>query len=777
MSANALLEAALLYAARGWHVLPCLPGAKLPLTGHGWKDATIDPVVIEKWWKEHPDGNVAVATGPSSVVVLDVDGRHGGLGALSELEEQFQILRAAPRVKTADGYHIWFAGSVRSKTTGRPGLEIKSLGRYVLVPPSIHPDGPIYSWVEELNGEPLPPFPADLAIRWKPIKQKPTGWAEKALASEITLLTSTSKGRRNEQLNRSAFSLGQIMGAGHLDRARVEAALVAAAAANGYLDDDGEEAAQATIRSGLDAGAEKPREPKQKIAGGTGGRPERRQKAPKGAEANPEAKPEPQILRDIEPWADAVAGAEMANEMEQVVQRFVVLPPHAGVAIALWVIHAHAHDAFEISPILAIQSPTKRCGKTRLEQVIAALVPRPLMTSNLSSAVLYRGADAFRPTLLVDEGDSFLKLNEELRGIINSGHSRSGAQVLRCAEPKFELRVFSTWCPKVIALIGRLPSTIEDRSVVIPLHRKRRDEAVARLRGDRVQHELEPLRRKAARWAQDHMEHLTAEDPGIPTSLNDRAADNWRPLIAIADLLGDGWPEKARRAAVALSGAPDDTDEAGEQLIADLQTIFETHGEKLSSEEIVRLLKALPERPWGEWSDGRGFTQRALATLLKGFGLESRNVKFADGKVKKGYHRDQFTDVFSRYTPQSQTSSRYSATDREFIDQTGNLVSATEANGSGDKNAVSTSNDAGGSGVADWNPSLGGVQDGGDPPTVWCDLPAGVVAAIQGAGWELVEGVEFPSEADEDPPSARAPAGGARSRGAGGRGPGDTHVH
>ena len=82
MTAHPLLEAALACAARGWHVFPCGAGEKLPLTKHGWKDATRDAVVIEHWWSERPDSNVAVATGPSSLVVADFDARHGGLGLI-----------------------------------------------------------------------------------------------------------------------------------------------------------------------------------------------------------------------------------------------------------------------------------------------------------------------------------------------------------------------------------------------------------------------------------------------------------------------------------------------------------------------------------------------------------------------------------------------------------------------------------------------------------------------------------------------------------------------
>ncbi|HET7225579.1 MAG TPA: DUF3631 domain-containing protein [Candidatus Eisenbacteria bacterium] len=757
MIVNAALDAALSYAARGWHVFPCAPREKLPVTKHGWKDASRDPVVIQRWWSEHRDCNVAVATGPSSLVVADFDARHGGLETLAELENEFPMLRSAPRVRTADGFHVWFTGSVKSRATGRPGFELKSQGRYVLAPPSVHPDGPLYAWVRQLDDEPPPQFPGELAVPWKSLNGKQTSWAEKALADEMALLAATRKGERNEQLNKSAFNLGQIVGAGHLDRERVERALLGGAIANGSVDEDGEDAAQATIQSGLNAGIANPRKPKQDVAHGS-----RRKAGPRPVSATAgvveprQPRVEPQYLRGVEPWEEVVAGAVLADEIAKSFRRFIVLPTHADVAVTLWVLHAHAHDAFEISPILAIQSPTKRCGKTRLQQVIAALVPRPMMTSNLTPAVLYRGVDTFQPTLLVDEADSFLKFNEELRGIINSGHNRSSAHVLRCVEPHFNPRAFSTWCPKVIGLIGRLPSTIEDRSVIVPLQRKRRDETVERLRGDRLQHELEPLRRKAARWTQDHFERLAAADPEVPANLNDRAADNWRCLLALADLLGGDWPSAARRAAMALTGAAEGTEETGEQLVADIHTLFAVHGEKLSSEEMVSRLMALPERPWGEWNEGRGFRPRALAALLRGFGIESRNVKFSDGKVLKGYHRAQFEDAFARYLPHTRTPIRYPATNGVNTGRNKDLDSATKAPGSECENAPSTNEHNGGSAVADSNSSTERVMDLGGPPPERVprpsDLADDVELALERYGWEPVEGVRFPDDTSGNQP-------------------------
>jgi hypothetical protein len=129
---------------------------------------------------------------------------------------------------------------------------------------------------------------------------------------------------------------------------------------------------------------------------------------------------------------------------------YVMLPDTSAVAVALWCIHAHAFEASYISPRLAITSPEKRCGKTTLLRVMQALVPKPLSASNITAAALFRTVEAVRPSLLIDEADSFLDENEELRGIINSGHARDG-QVIRLVGEDHEPRAFSTWCPTAIA--------------------------------------------------------------------------------------------------------------------------------------------------------------------------------------------------------------------------------------------------------------------------------------------------------------------------------------
>ncbi len=228
-----------------------------------------------------------------------------------------------------------------------------------------------------------------------------------------------------------------------------------------------------------------------------------------------------------EPWTEPVDGAALLEAIVETITRYVALSPAAAVAVALWCIHAHAFEAFYISPRLSITSPEKRCGKSTLLRVMQPMLPKALCAANITVAAMFRTVEACRPALLIDEADSFLKDNEELRGMINSGHACDGTAI-RLVGEDHEPRVFSTWCPVAIAAIGALPGTIEDRSVIIQMRRRHPDERVARFRIDRVgaQHELG---RKAARWAADSARALRDADPAVPTELNDRAADNWRP--------------------------------------------------------------------------------------------------------------------------------------------------------------------------------------------------------------------------------------------------------
>jgi len=319
-----------------------------------------------------------------------------------------------------------------------------------------------------------------------------------------------------------------------------------------------------------------------------------------------------------------------------------VLPEGADVALALWVLHAWTFDAGDISPFLVLVSPTKRCGKTSTLIILFYLTPRSELASNISASALFRYIEEVRPTLLIDEA---------MRSILDAGHTKTVASVIRNVEinGKYKPKRFSTWAPKAIAAIRALADTLEDRAIVAQLQRKARTANVERLRR-RDSEKFALLRRRAARWAADNFSKLTDPEPDIPGALNDRAADNWRPLLAIADLAGGAWPKRARDAARILSGEGRDTPSINVELLADIRLAF-GEADAIRSADLVAKLTADPERPWAEWKRGKPLTQKQLAGLLRPFGIISETVSIPGLADAKGYKRVRFEEAWEAYLP------------------------------------------------------------------------------------------------------------------------------
>ena len=361
------------------------------------------------------------------------------------------------------------------------------------------------------------------------------------------------------------------------------------------------------------------------------------------------------IFPAIEPWDAPVDGDDLLHHLVSAILHYVVMPMPSAVGIALWIVHAHCFNVFNRSPRLVITSPEKRCGKTTVLEIVGCLVSRPLQVSNATAAALFRTIHAHRPALLIDEADTFLPDNEEVRGIMNSGDRPSGS-VLRLVGDDHIPRQFGTFCPMAIAAIGRVPDTIEDRSIPVALRRRLPSEKITRFRDDRVDH-LHELRRRVARWAADNSQQLRTADPEMPIELHDRACDNWRPLIAIADIAGGKWPKFARKAAKELTGlsATQVEPQVGPNLLADIKQLFDMRAaqpmdkDRISSTQLADLLNARPDSRWSGWSRGRGITSAAVARLLKGYDIVPTTVKLWDGSQPNGYKRKQFDDAFARY--------------------------------------------------------------------------------------------------------------------------------
>jgi hypothetical protein len=416
------------------------------------------------------------------------------------------------------------------------------------------------------------------------------------------------------------------------------------------------------------------------------------------------------LVEELEAWPEPVSGSELLDTIYQVALDYVIMPENSAVAFSLWTLLTYSYNAFRILPVLGIISPEKRCGKTRLIDVLSGLAYRAFPSCNLTPATVYRVIEKCRPCFLIDEADTFLPNNDELRGVLNSGHSVKNAFVTRINPDTMEPERFSTWCPKAIALIGRLSgqlSTLNDRSILIGLKRKLLTEKVKRLDLDFDIRHLD-LRRKCLRWASDNMDRLQAANPQMPSIDNDRALDNWLPLFAIADLAGGEWPEKAQSAMVTIEAGKED-DSANVILLQDIKKVFDNCGyESLWTQNLIEALVKMEDRPWSEWKKGKPLSAASLSKLLKPFEIKSVQLK-KDGKNKNGYKLKHFKDAFERYAVPPHTSDRDSTplpsanheAFREDQDSTSNKKVEL-------KNSLKPAPIAKGRGVEPWNEGTGG---------------------------------------------------------------------
>jgi hypothetical protein len=184
---------------------------------------------------------------------------------------------------------------------------------------------------------------------------------------------------------------------------------------------------------------------------------------------------EPVALVDFPPAGDAVDGPALLAELVARFEHYVYLPSsHAATALALGILLAHTAEATTILPIIALTSPTLRCGKTTILTLASALCPRAMFASNFTTATIFRGVAKFTPTLILDEADKVFERDDEMRTLFNASHAKATARVYRLVGDEHEVRGFSSWCPKWIALISALPSTLSDRSITIQMQRRPR---------------------------------------------------------------------------------------------------------------------------------------------------------------------------------------------------------------------------------------------------------------------------------------------------------------
>jgi hypothetical protein len=352
---------------------------------------------------------------------------------------------------------------------------------------------------------------------------------------------------------------------------------------------------------------------------------------------------------EVEPWQDAVETAALLVDLQHQTRKYVVLTENQILVAALWVMMAWVHSrAATHSPVLMATSPQPNSGKSTLLGVLGFLTPRSLVCVGLNEAVLFRSIDLWRPTLITDEADTAFVDNEPLRAVYNSGWAR-GTGVLRCVGDSHTPKMFETFCPRALGLKGKnLPDTTASRCIVIEMKRKLPNETAADFShmDDAI---FAMLRRKLARWANDNWEALSKAQPQIPAGFHNRTRRNWWLVLAVAELAGADWADKARKAASSIEGVREVGDVEVE-LLSDIKAAFDASGlNEISTAALIEKLVEDEERPWPTWAKGgKPITANHLWRLLRKYSIASEDV-YPNGVRAKGYKRVRFEEVWERY--------------------------------------------------------------------------------------------------------------------------------
>lgn len=355
---------------------------------------------------------------------------------------------------------------------------------------------------------------------------------------------------------------------------------------------------------------------------------------------------------DREPHPDPVDPAQLLDDLSATVKRFIVLRAEQADAAALWIAMTWFIDVIEVAPLAIINAPEKACGKSQLLDLIGRMSATPLPAANSSVAFLFRAVEKWTPTLLIDEVDTFIRENDEIKGLINAGYTRANAFVGRVVGNDFEPRLFRVWGAKAlagIALERHLPDATMSRAIVLELRRKLPHEPVTPLR--RAEAGLfDDIASRLARFALDYSQQVRTARPPLPETLGDRDQDNWEPLLAIAQCAGPEWVQRATDAALKLSSANKSSTSTGNELLAAIKEIFERkQGAKISTADLIAELVDDDEGPWATYNRGKQITARQLARQLAPYGIKSKTVRMGQWSTPKGFDAAQFEDAFARF--------------------------------------------------------------------------------------------------------------------------------
>ncbi len=645
-------EIAMPLLARGIPIIPIPPrqkGTRLK----GWQNlATIELEQIEKWHEENPQYNAGAVAKPDGFWMLDCD--------VPNLEQTIetetgQMFPPTFSVRSSKGIHYYFRQTQASRKTGNVSVEglfdAQVKNKYVVAPGSIHPSGKRY---EVLNDAEIVEAP-DWLLAWiKKQRRKSDKVKAEPQAGELKVKTG---GRDNFIFNQAC----KFRAAG-LSKSDALTALL-------------------TIN---ETRCEPPLEEfvvGQKIESGYSYEPT----------THTATVQEPAQKADVTPPPEVDGGALLCSLEEHFV-RYAVLEKGLPLVLSLWSIATHLFAGFDTFPYLAVTSPTKRCGKSRVGELLEFVSANPENTVEISPAALFRLVHEKKPTLILEEAENLSgksESTEALRAILNAGY-RKGKKVRRSAKKNedgsYQVEEFETFCPKVIILIGNLPDTLSDRC--IPIRMKRRtNENLARFRFSTAQKEAAPVKDQMAAWAAANMnkviDHYLMNDLLF---ISDREAELWLPLFSLLAVAHPGRLAELEITAMQLSDvkSANEPTERGIKLLADLRQVFAGPADEagqLTSQALLSSLRKIEESPWKDWRNGKGLSARNLAELLRPYEIRPQNVRTANGKVSKAYKKDCFKDAWERYLPpatQAAVVKPQTVPNVEHVDDPGPSISVIE---------------------------------------------------------------------------------------------------
>ena len=521
---------ALAYAKKGKKIFPIKPRGKTPLTSHGFKDATMEPQQIRRWWTQWPEANIGMPTGEGSgVLVLDVDPRNGGTESLYRLQDEHGRLPDTSSQKTGgQGTHFLFeyptGQSIRSTTlNGYSGLDIKADGGYILLPPSRtqHP----YSWVDPtIKPTPLPPWLLDLIVeRSRPNAEPlpdtiPVGRRNTTLASAAG--TMRRRGLTGAEINAALQAMNQDRCRPPLPESEVTkigenvsrypagknallspgtqptisiAEILTKAGFDELTEDSSGDDIERAIRN-LGHQLEGADQVRRMVAREEAAKLLSVQLKIKGPMAllDPVLKVQDKqtgkrVMEEqvLEPWPEVVNGAELLDEIRGWIGGYVFAPEESINSIALWAVATWFVEFTYFAPLLTLLSPTIQSGKTLVIDLLEWICRETVRTSGvgITPAVIFRLNEKRQPTFLIDEAEKLSGRNadKEIIGLLNEGYRRGG-KVQRCGDKSnnFDVEEFEAFGFRLLASTEKLWGSIIDRSIIVRISRKPRSQIMRR---------------------------------------------------------------------------------------------------------------------------------------------------------------------------------------------------------------------------------------------------------------------------------------------------------